>query len=186
MSNKPIEDPAKVRLKNVRLSFPKLFKAEAVQKGQEPKFSASFLLNKKADAAQIELIKSTIEAVKKSKWGNSIPKGIKLCLHDGSEKEEHDGYDDTLMFVSSSSTRRPVVVDKDIRPLTAEDSKPYAGCYVNCTIRLWAQDNDFGKRINAELCAVQFARDGEEFSGKPKINAEEEFTSLEDDEDDLG
>ena len=185
MANNQTSDPAKVRLKNVRLSFPKLFKAESVQKGGEPKFSASFLLNKKTDAAQIELIRTTVEKMKHLKWGDSIPKGVKSCLHDGSEKEEHDGYDDTIMFISSSTPRRPVVVDRDVTPLTAEDTKPYAGCFVNCTLRLWAQDNDYGKRINAELCAVQFSNHGEEFSGKPKIIAEEEFESLEDSSVDL-
>jgi hypothetical protein len=180
---KQIEDPAKVRLKNVRLSFPALFAAKAVNDG-EAKFSASFLLKKDEDAKQIALIERTIEKVKAEKWGKNPPKGIKLCLHEGSEKD-FDGYDETIMFISSSSARRPVVVDKDLRPLVGEDGKPYAGCYVNCTLRLWAQDNKYGKRVNASLEAVQFARDGEAFGAAP-VSAEEEFTSLEDDEDDLG
>jgi hypothetical protein len=182
MSNKPIEDPAKVRLKNVRLSFPALFAAKAVNDG-EAKFSAAFLL-KKEDAKQIALIEIFSPKVKADKWGKNPPKGIKLCLHEGSEKD-FDGYDETIMFISSSSARRPVVVDKDLRPLVGEDGKPYAGCYVNCTLRLWAQDNKYGKRINASLEAVQFARDGEAF-GAGNVRAEDEFTSLEDDEDDLG
>lgn len=182
-TKKPIEDPAKVRLKNVRLSFPALFAAKAVNDG-EAKFSASFLLNKEEDAKQIALIERTIEKVKSEKWGKNPPKGIKVCLHEGSEKD-FDGYDETVMFISSSSARRPIVVDKDLRPLVGEDGKPYAGCCVNCTVRLWAQDNKYGKRINASLEAVQFARDGEAF-GAGNVRAEEEFTSLEDDEDDLG
>jgi len=48
-----------------------------------------------------------------------------------------------------------------------ENGKPYAGCYVNMSIRLWAQDNQFGKRVNAQLRAVQFVKDGEAFGDKP-------------------
>lgn len=182
MANNQTSDPAKVRLKNVRLSFPALFEAKAVNDG-EAKFSAAFLLKKGADAAQIKLVQETIESIKKQKWGTNIPKGVKVCLHEGSEKD-FDGYDETVMFISSSSSRRPVVVDRDLQPLVREDSKPYAGCFVNCTLRLWAQDNKYGKRVNAELVAVQFARDGEAFGAAP-VDAEEEFESLEDSSVDL-
>lgn len=185
MSENKGEIIGKIRLEG-RLSFPKIFKAEAVQKGQEPKFSCNLLLDKKKDAKQIQLIRDTIEVVKKKKWGDNIPKGIKLCLHEGSEKEEFDGYDESVMYLTSSNARRPDIRGRGLEILTAEDGRPYAGCYVKLVVILWAQDNEYGKRINSELHIVQFVRDGEEFSGKPKISAEDELTSLEDDEDDLG
>ncbi|WP_244126983.1 ssDNA-binding protein, partial [Xylella fastidiosa] len=53
----------------------------------------------------------------------------------------------------------------DRTPLAAQDGRPYAGCYVNANIELWAQDNNYGKRINASLGGVQFLRDGEAFAG---------------------
>ena len=43
--------------------------------------------------------------------------------------------------------------------------RPYAGCYVNAVLEFWAQDNKFGKRVNATLMGVQFFRDGDAFSG---------------------
>lgn len=175
------EDPSKVRLKNVRLSFPQLFTAKSVN-GSEPKFSCSFLMDKTADKAQIQALSKAIEMCKTAKWGATLPKGIKVCLHEGSSKE-FDGYDETNMFVSTSSSRRPVVVDRDLQPLTAADNKPYAGSFCNATIRLWAQDNQFGKRINAEILAVQFAKDGEAFGGSTPVVAENEFTTLDDGED---
>jgi hypothetical protein len=184
-TKKPIEDPAKVRLKNVRLSFPVLFTPKVIEEGKEPKFSANLMLHNDTDAKQIALIESVIEKVAKAKWPLGIPKGLKKCLKDASMKD-YDGYDEEHMYVASNSSRRPVVVDKDLRPLAAEDGKPYAGCFVNCTLRLWASEHPKGgKQVIAELLAVQFVKDGEAFGGKPKIKAEEEFTSLEDDDEDL-
>ena len=85
------------------------------------------------------------------------------------------------MYVSARSVKRPGVVDRDLSPLTAEDGKPYAGCYVFATIRLWAQDNQWGKRINASLRNVQFIKDGEAFGEKP-VAPDEDFTPVEDGE----
>jgi len=42
---------------------------------------------------------------------------------------------------------------------------PYSGCYVNVSMDVWAQANDFGKRINAKLLAIQFEADGAAFGG---------------------
>ena len=36
---------------------------------------------------------------------------------------------------------------------------------MNAIVELWAQDNNYGKRINASLAGVQFAKDGEAFAG---------------------
>jgi len=169
-----------IKLKNVRLSFPALFEAKSFNEGK-PKFSAVFLLDKKVNTADIKAVKAGIEAVTKEKW----PKGVKNlkppCLHDGSEKEDVDGYGDDVMYVTASSAKRVPVVGADLAPLTEEDGKPYAGCYVNASIRLWAQDNEFGKRINAQLRAVQFLRDGEAF-GEKQADPEEEFEAVDSDE----
>jgi predicted 2-oxoglutarate/Fe(II)-dependent dioxygenase YbiX len=41
----------------------------------------------------------------------------------------------------------------------------YAGCYVNAAISIWIQNNQFGKRVNSNLLALQFVKDGESFGG---------------------
>ena len=71
-------------------------------------------------------------------------------------------------LVEDAPTRaqgRPLVIDADKSPLTEQDGKPYSGCYVNASIELWAQDNNYGKRVNASLSGVQFFRDGDAFAG---------------------
>ena len=169
-------DPAKVRLRNVRLSFPHLFKPHAMEDGQEPKYSAAFLMDPQINAADIANIKAAINHVANVEWKGKIPAGVKPCLRDGNDKADLDGYEG-MMFVSASNKRAPVVVDEQVQPLNITDNKPYAGCYVNCTLRIWAQDNKFGKRVNASLEAIQFVTDGDAF-GAPPVNAEEEFTPV--------
>jgi hypothetical protein len=57
-----------------------------------------------------------------------------------------------------------LIIDRDKSPLAEEDNRIYAGCYVNAIFSLWAQNNQYGKRINAQLDGVQFAKDGEPFA----------------------
>ena len=149
-----------ITLTNVRLSFADIFKAKAVNDG-EPRFSANFLLDKEKDKAQIKKVGDEIRRLETTTFkGKKLP-ADKVCLRDGDEKD-YIGFAGTL-YVSAANKRRPTVVDRDKSPLSAEDGKPYSGCYVNAIVRLWAQDNQFGKRINASLEVVQFLRDGEPF-----------------------
>lgn len=173
----------KIVLKNARLAFPELWEAKAVQGEGEPAFSASFLIPK--DHPQVKEIREAEEAVGKEKFGAKWPaikKEIvannRLALKDGDAKASYAGYEGNW-FVSSRNKTRPTVIDRDRSPLTAKDGRPYAGCYVNAIIELWAQDNQYGKRINASLSGVQFLRDGEAFSGGRPADAEE-FPDLSD------
>jgi len=169
-----------VKLRNVRLSFPALFEARAMD-GGTPKFSAAFLLNKKSDAAQIKSIEEAINSLLKTKnKGSKLPSN-KICLREGSEKD-FEGYGDEVMYVSASNARRPLVVDLQGNPLVANDGKPYAGSYVNANIDVWWQDNKYGKRMNASLRSVQFVKDGEPFGAGP-LDAAKEFEDVTGDED---
>jgi hypothetical protein len=62
--------------------------------------------------------------------------------------------------------------------LNAASGRPYGGCYVNASVRLWVQDNAFGKRVNCALAAVQFAGEGKAFGDAP-VDPENEFSNLE-------
>lgn len=176
------QDPLIVKLtkRPVRLSYPNLFTPKAGPEGGKAAYSATFLLNKKTNAEDIAAIKAAIEAAKKAQWGTK-PVTLKgTCLRDGIEKDDTDGYGEEVMFISARNERRPGVVDKSLQPLTEADGKPYAGCYVYATIRVWAQDNKFGKRINASLRNVQFVKDGEPF-GEKVVSPENDFEEIPED-----
>jgi hypothetical protein len=169
-------------LLNVRLSYPHLFKAKAAvdAPGSEPKFSASFILDKKTQGDQIKKVQEAIDTLIKEEKLKVDPD--KRCLKDGAVKP--DTYGDTVYFINSSSTLRPQVVDRKKTPVAEADNIVYGGCYVNAVIRLWAQNNQFGKRINASLEVVQFVKDGEAFGRKP-VDVDEALPDLDDEGDGL-
>lgn len=156
---------AKIKLNNVRISFPSLFR-KAVFSGDETKYEATFLIDKKDGAEQIAEIDASIKALLKEKLKGSKLPADKLCLKDG-DTIDYAGYAGT-MSIKASSTKRPLVIDRDKSPLTEDDGKIYAGCRVNAVIELWAQNNTYGKRINANLLGVQFLKDDEPFADGEK------------------
>ena len=181
----------KLKLSNLRLAFPALFEAKTVNGEGKPAFSAALLID--PTDPQVKAINAAIDSVAKEKWGakgDSVYKALeatdKTCLHDGDSKAEYDGFEGNL-YVSSRAKIRPSVFDGQRSPLTEADGKPYSGCYVNASIELWAQDNSYGKRINAQLRGVQFLRDGDAFAGGGKAADADEFDEIgvPDSDDDL-
>jgi hypothetical protein len=171
----------KIKLSNVRLAFPQLFVAKAFNGEGKAEFSASLLIDP-ADP-QVKTIQAGIDAVAREKWGaksadvlKQLRASDKTCLHNGDTKATYDGFAGNL-FVSARNPMRPLVIDTNKTPLTAQDGKPYAGCYVNVSIELWAQDNGFGKRVNATLMGVQFFADGESFTGGG-VASEDDFDDV--------
>ena len=128
-----------------------------------------------ATKAMIAKIKAASEDVKAAKWGDNPPKfkPERVCLRDG-DLEDWDGYEGNY-YVSTSNKDKPTVVGKDRDSVEPGDKQwPYSGCRVNMLVRIWAQDNDYGKRQNASLEIVQFFKDGEPFGAGP-VDPNEKF-----------
>jgi hypothetical protein len=176
-----------ILLKNVRLAFPQLWVPKATTgkdgKPGKPKYSANFIMA--PDHPDMPKLKAIILAVAKAKWADQsevILKGLKvqdkLCLHDGVTKAKYAGFDGN-MFVSANSDSRPSVFDRHKINgqgviLAESDGRPYAGCYVNASIDVWAQDHPkHGKRVNAQLRGVQFVRDGDAFAAGTAASGDE-------------
>lgn len=173
-----------VKLNEVRLSFPDLF--EAVQfEGQGPfNYRAAFLVE--PGSANDKAITAAMGEVAKEKWAakagailTAAKASPQKCCYISGDLKEYDGYAGNMVLSSSRQQEkgRPGVYDRDKSPLSVEDGKPYAGCYVNATVELWAQDNSYGKAIRCTLVAVQFAKDGDAFSAGSKPS-EDEFDDL--------
>jgi hypothetical protein len=172
---------AKIKLHNVRLSFPSLFR-KAVFSGEETKFEATFLLSRETHADKIAEIDTLIKGmIKDTLKGAKLP-ADKVCLRDGDDVD-YAGYAGH-MSIKASTAKRPLVLDRDRSPLTEDDNRMYAGCYVNAMIELWAQNNQWGKRINANLLGVQFFKDGEPFSDGVTASADD-FEAFGADEEDF-
>lgn len=161
-----------------------LFEAQTVGGEGEPAFGGTWLLDPKGHAKTIAALEDAFEEIAKEKWGAKAPAVLKelkakdrLALHDGDTKSSYDGFEG-MMFVTTRSKVRPTVIDRDRSPLTAADGKPYSGSYCNVIIELWAQDNQYGKRINAQLKGVQFVKDGDSFGGGGVAAQADEFDDL--------
>lgn len=165
----------KFKLKNVRLSFPSIFKRSEFN-GQEGKFEATFLINKEQQEDLIKEIEAKIALIQKDNKAKVSPD--KICFKDGNFVD-YDGYEGH-MSIKAGANRRPTVIDRDKTPLVEDDGKPYAGCYVNAVLELWYQDNSYGKRVNCNLLGIQFSKDGDSF-GAGDTDVTDDF----DDEDDM-
>jgi hypothetical protein len=176
-----------VMLQDVRLSFANaLFEAKQVQDQGDAKFSASFIIPPAHPC--VKAIKDAMKKAAEEKWGAkagevfiALKAGDKLALRDGDTKPQYEGYKGNL-FLNASNKIKPLVIDGNKSPLQASSGKPYAGCYVNGSIEVWAQDNKFGKRINATLKGVQFLRDGARLAGGGVASAED-FEAIPDADD---
>lgn len=182
----------KLYLKDARLSFTQgLFDARQVQGQGEAKFSVSSIVEKDTQGfygdknpdstagRQANLkygdakaaITAAIMSAAGDKWGakaaeivTGLKAGNKLCLHDGDSKADTPGYKGNH-FINASNKVKPAVVDRQGREVTAASGVIYPGCYGDVVLEIWAQDNQFGKRINASLLAVVFSKDGERLAG---------------------
>lgn len=176
----------KIKLTKARLAFPHLFVPSAMQREDgssgKPTFQATLLF--KPTDPQLELIRKTMKEVSVQQWAKDADKqfkaltmGLRVCLIDGDTKPDTGGYAGHWVLKANSKTR-PMVVDSDQRtPLMPADGRPYGGCYVNASVDIWAQDNQFGKRINAGLVAVMFHSHGEPFGGG-SIPQDNEFEGM--------
>lgn len=171
---------SKIKVARTRLSFPSLFRTAKFGEEDTGKYEATFVLDKVKHAKEIDQIKAAISALM-AENKIKVPSD-KLCLKDGDEsgRPEFEG----AYTIKASTKKRPVVIGKDRAPITEDDNVIYAGCFVNAIMSLWFQNNQFGKRVNAQLDGVQFAADGEPF-GDAGVSVDEfaSFGSADDDEE---
>jgi hypothetical protein len=167
----------KIQLKNVRLAFAQLFEPKQVNGEGKPAYSCSLLLA--PDHPQLTEIRKIIDQVGQEHWKDKWPTAKKaietkdrICLKDGDNKADYEGFPGNF-FISARNTTRPGVYDVDRTPLTERDGKPYGGCYVYANVDIWAQDNEWGKGINCTLLGIQFYRDGDAFVGGVSSTADD-------------
>ena len=165
-----------IKLPNVRLSFPNLFQTELFGGEDTGKYAATFILDKTEHAAQIKEIEDQIKQLTRDAFKNKALPEDRIALKDG-DKSDRDDYAGK-MTIKASTKKRPLLLNRDKTPVAEEDGVLYAGCYVNCILSLWAQDNQYGKRINGSLDGVMFAGHGEPFgSGGTDVSEFDMFES---------
>lgn len=163
-------------VKNVILSYPHLFEPWGMA-GSKAKYSAKFLLPRDERKDDINKILSYLQSLAVEKFKQKCA-ATNLFLRDG----QLTGKDDDAPFfsISASDTHRPQVVDRDRSVLYPEDAdeKMYPGAIVNVHIKPWVQDNQYGRKVNANLLAVQFVRDGERLAAARSVDPNDSFDDI--------
>ena len=148
-----------IMLRGVRVSFPHLFKLPTIN-NEEGSCGAVLMLDQ--SGPNVARIENDIREISIAKWKREIPSD-KRALRAGEDKgrPEYDGY--MVISANCKAGKFPLVVDASGTGFVSDESQCaiYPGCYVDAKIRLWAQDNKFGKRVNAELIAIRFSADGD-------------------------
>jgi hypothetical protein len=164
----------------VRLSFPDVFEAVEYEAGDgKPRYNATFLVKKGGE--NDKRIRAAIATVADEAFGKSAQKQLaafegnaqKMAYLDGDLKE-YDGYADHwyLSCHRKEKDGPPTIIDRNKEALTSADGKPYAGCFVNATVDIWAQVK-LNPGIRASFSGVQFVRDGDAFGGGRPASTDE-------------
>lgn len=180
--NAILYDDGCIRLDGVIASYPHLDKPWAKNPTDKPKFSLTGLAPKEthgeAKALMVEVINSLLAGAKMGKIGAEHKFVRNGDTEDGPLKPETEAM--WIVKASENPDRPPKVRDERTKVMTPAEilKRIYAGAVVNMLIRPWAQNNDFGKKINANLIAVQFVRDGTRI-GEAAIDDDDAWDELE-------
>ncbi len=167
-----------------RIAFAQHLFAKGTVGGEgKPAYSSSFIIPK--DHPVHEKLVAAEEAVAKAKWEGKADVNLKAIraagkgvIKNGDLKAQWAGFEGNDFISSRSDDKRPNVYNKDGSALTEGDGVVYSGCYVHAIVEVWAQDNQYGKRINAQLTGVAFSRDGDSFSGGAAPASADDFADL--------
>lgn len=175
----------RMTVKNLRLGFPAIYAMKAFGEG-DPAYGAKFPVP--PDHPQVKDIDAAMLQAAKDKWGDKGPDILKLLIEDNrvcfvhkeyrSKKDgaPYDGFKDAFYLSARNggdTPTKPSAFAADNSPAGADSGIIYAGCYVDASIDIYAQDNSFGRRINCSLRGVRFAGPGEAFSGGQPASADE-------------
>ncbi len=183
----------RLMLKNVRLAFPAIFEPAAIGDG-EPAYGAKLILD--PDADYIAEIKKAVMSVAKEKWKDKaadilavLKDDKRICYVEAPYKNKdgqiYDGFEGKYSLSTRNPTVKPKALDKRGNEVGKSDGVIYPGCYVHASVEFWAQDNQWGRRINCNLRGVMFAKDGDSFGGSTAASADEFKEFAVDDADDI-
>lgn len=179
-----------IKLGDVRLSFPILWRPKSFEEGKPAQYQATFLLDPSdtAHAASIRELKKAAKATLIEAFGE-VPPGFKRCFglaDKHPKKKDYDGYKG-MFYLSTANTNKPTCCGRKVeQELIESDGILYAGCFVNTNVTFWTYDHEKGGQgIACNLRIIQFLRDGEPFGNAPaKASEELEDVDIDDDEAD--
>jgi len=163
---------------NVVLSYEHIFTPWAKNPDKEKlKYSCKGLLPEATHGDAIKFLKGMLKDLQQEYFKGNV--GVaNLFLRNGNDsgKPEQEGH--WVISASENETNPPDVFDRDMSPINPKSGKVYSGCIVNLKIKPWKQDNSWGKKVNANLLAVQYVAEGTRF-GAERADTAEGFETVE-------
>lgn len=166
-------------LQRVRLAFPALYEPRAIGNDatSKPAYGCKLIIDPASDGA-----KALHEAVRKvarehPKWAGKGDQIFEQLLREGKvcystepyrnkDGDIYDGFEGMHMLSCRSEKLKPTVKDRFNNDVTeGQTGAPYAGCIGHAAVDVWAQDNQWGRRINCTLQGFMFVEDAPAFSG---------------------
>lgn len=138
---------------------------DGTPKKATPKYSLRLIGPKETHTELKDYLVKVFNKILKEKNIPKLKSENKFCKDgDLDDRPEYAG----AWILSASEQKQPKMRDRRGNRIDPSwygtDRFPfYGGCWGNTLIRPWWQDNKFGKKINANLLAVQFLRDDEPF-----------------------
>lgn len=171
-----------------RGSFPHLAKARAMPNQPEStaKYSIDILLEKSnpEHMAFLKKMKKAAAAACTAKWGDKVPRGLKLPFRDGDEKDRDELQGHYFLTAKASLDYRPQVLNNDLHPIPLEEiqAECYAGAWYRASLSCYAWGPNIGGcGVSFGLNSVKKVRDDESFGGGAG-NAVADFAPFEDED----
>ena len=171
-----------IMLTNTRLSFPQLVEPKAFMEGGTKKYSADLIIDPASD--DWKKVMAQVMKVAQEKWNDQAQQILQFvqsdrklrCYGMGQEKvnsktlQVYEGYMG-MAYLTTSNANMPQMIEtsgKAVDPTNtmayqALARKLYGGARVNAAVKIWPQQNQFGRGIRCELVALQFSKDDTPF-----------------------
>lgn len=172
-------------IKDVRLSYVRLFNAAQMNGTGEANYSVCLLIPK--DGPEARKLKEAIKAevqnlvARYPKLAGKQPKIWNNPLRDGDVEKDGAEYEG-MYFVNCKRKEKqgaPILIDGKKLPIT-DRNELYSGCYGNVAISLYPYEFSGKYGIGVGLNGVQKVRDGERLDGGTSVD---DFDCIDDDDD---
>lgn len=165
----------KAMLKNVRLSYVRVFEAAQVNGVGEANYSVCILIPKESETAErlkLAIAEAASEmAIKFPKLKGNLPKVWNNPLRDGDAEKDGAEYQG-MYFINAKRKEKqgaPIVIDGMKQYITSKDEM-YSGCYGNVAVSLYPYEFTGKYGVGVGLNGIQKTKDGERLDGGTSID----------------
>ena len=175
----------KTMVKNVRLSYVKVFEATQVNGQGDFNYSVQLLIDKKSEAAEKlkAAIKAEYEALAQRypKLAGKLPKVWNNPLRDGDEEKDGAEYQGCYFINAKRKEAQgaPIVIDGKKQYIT-DKNEVYSGCYGNVAVSFYPYEFTGKYGVGVGLNGIQKTADGERLDGGTSLD---DFDTIDENDD---